>query len=59
MLCGPGPSGHGHLTDAGAFERARFADLDRLLAADPHNELAVQWYVAVEFGILMVADNSA
>jgi hypothetical protein len=59
MLCGPGPSGHGHLTDAGSYERAMFADLDRLLAAVPHNEVAVQWDVAVEFGILIVADNSA
>ena len=29
-----------------------FADLDRLLAAVPADEVAVQWDVAVEFGIL-------
>ena len=36
----------------GSYERAMFADLDRLLAAIPHDEVAVQWDVAVEFGIL-------
>jgi hypothetical protein len=36
----------------GSYERALFADLDRLLAAVPHDEVAVQWDVAVEFGIL-------
>jgi hypothetical protein len=35
-----------------AYERAMFADLDRLLAAVPHDEVAVQWDVAVEFSIL-------
>jgi len=35
-----------------SYERAMFADLDRLLAALPHNDVAVQWDVAVEFGIL-------
>ena len=34
-----------------SYERALFADLDRVLAAVPH-EIAVQWDVAVEFGIL-------
>ena len=29
-----------------------FADLARLLAAVPHDEVAVQWDVAVEFGVL-------
>jgi hypothetical protein len=29
-----------------------FADLDRLLPAVPHDEVAVQWDVAVEFGLL-------
>ena len=29
-----------------------FADLDRLLAALPHDQVAVQWDVAVEFAIL-------
>ena len=36
----------------GSCERAMFADLDRLLGAIPHQEVAVQWDVAVEFGIL-------
>jgi hypothetical protein len=36
----------------GSYERAMFADLDRLLGAIPHDEVAVQWDVAVEFGIL-------
>ena len=36
----------------GSYEQAMFADLDRLLAAIPHDEVAVQWDVAVEFGIL-------
>jgi hypothetical protein len=36
----------------GSYERAMFADLDRLLAAVPPDEVAVQWDVAVEFGIL-------
>jgi hypothetical protein len=36
----------------GSYERAMFADLARLLAAVPHGEVAVQWDVAVEFGIL-------
>lgn len=35
-----------------SYERALFADLDTLLAAVPHEDLAVQWDVAVEFGIL-------
>jgi len=36
----------------GSYERAMFADLDRLLTAIPHDEVALQWDVAVEFGIL-------
>ena len=36
----------------GSYEQAMFADLDRLLAAIPPGEVAVQWDVAVEFGIL-------
>ncbi|MBV9092723.1 MAG: hypothetical protein JO132_02425 [Streptosporangiaceae bacterium] len=36
----------------GSYERALFGDLDRLLAAIPHDQVAVQWDVAVEFGIL-------
>lgn len=35
-----------------SYERALFADLSRLVASIPHDELAVQWDVAVEFGIL-------
>lgn len=34
------------------YEQALFADLDALLAAIPHDDVAVQWDVAVEFGIL-------
>jgi hypothetical protein len=36
----------------GSYEAAMFADLGRLLAAIPPDEVAVQWDVAVEFGIL-------
>jgi hypothetical protein len=36
----------------GSYEEAMFADLARLLAAVPRDEVAVQWDVAVEFGIL-------
>jgi len=36
----------------GGYERAMFADLSRLLAAIPGDEVAVQWDVAVEFRIL-------
>jgi hypothetical protein len=35
-----------------SYARALFADLDRLLAELPHDEIAVQWDVAVEFGLL-------
>ncbi|MFW3172778.1 hypothetical protein [Geodermatophilus sp. CPCC 206100] len=35
-----------------SYEAALFADLDRLLGALPHEQIAVQWDVAVEFGIL-------
>ena len=35
-----------------AYEKSMFAELDRITAAIPHNELAIQWDVAVEFGIL-------
>jgi methionine synthase II (cobalamin-independent) len=35
-----------------SYERAMFADLDRLLAAIPYDQVAVQWDVAVEFGVL-------
>jgi hypothetical protein len=33
----------------GSYAEAMFADLDRLLAAVPHDDVAVQWDVAVEF----------
>ena len=36
----------------GSYERAMFDDLGRLLEAIPHDDVAVQWDVAVEFGIL-------
>ena len=36
----------------GSYERAMFADLGRLLAAIPPEDVAVQWDVAVEFGVL-------
>jgi hypothetical protein len=36
----------------GSYEEAMFADVDRLLAAIPHGDVAVQWDVAVEFGVL-------
>ncbi|MGH3191297.1 MAG: hypothetical protein ACRDPY_45205 [Streptosporangiaceae bacterium] len=35
-----------------SYEQAMFADLDRVLAAIPPGEVAVQWDVAVEFGVL-------
>ena len=35
-----------------AYELAMFADVARLLAQTPHDELAVQWDVAVEFFLL-------
>jgi len=35
-----------------AYERALFADLDRLIGRLPHEAIAVQWDVAVEIGIL-------
>jgi len=35
-----------------SYEAAMFADLDRLLAAIPAKEVAVQWDAAVEFGVL-------
>ena len=36
----------------GSYEQAMFADLGRVLAAIPLDEAAVQWDVAVEFGVL-------
>jgi hypothetical protein len=35
-----------------SYERALFADLHTLLRAVPHEHIAVQWDVAVEFGML-------
>ncbi len=35
-----------------SYERALFADLQRLLGELPHERVAVQWDVAIEFGIL-------
>jgi hypothetical protein len=37
---------------AASYERALFADVDKALAALPHDRVAVQWDVAVEFGLL-------
>jgi hypothetical protein len=34
------------------YERAMFADVERLLSAIPHDDVAVQWDVAVEFTTL-------
>jgi hypothetical protein len=36
----------------GSYERALFADLDQALAQLPHEQIAVQWDVAVEIGHL-------
>jgi len=35
-----------------AYEKAMFAELDRIASGIPHRELAIQWDVAVEFGLL-------
>jgi hypothetical protein len=35
-----------------AYEAGMLHELDRISASIPHNELAIQWDVAVEFGIL-------
>ncbi len=42
-----------------AYEAAMFAELDQIAAAIPHHELAIQWDVAVEFGILEQAISTA
>jgi hypothetical protein len=34
------------------YERALLAELSRILAAVPHNQLAIQWDTALEFGML-------
>ena len=36
-----------------SYERAMFADLGRLVAGIPHEDLAVQWDVAIEFGVMV------
>jgi hypothetical protein len=42
-----------HLPDvAAAYEGALFADLGKVLAALPHDRIAIQWDVAVEFSLL-------
>ncbi|MCU1474080.1 hypothetical protein [Amnibacterium sp.] len=38
------------------YERALFGELDRILAAIPHERLAIQWDTAVEFGFLEQVD---
>jgi hypothetical protein len=38
------------------YERALFAELDRITGAIPHEDLAIQWDSAVEFGILDAAE---
>ena len=35
-----------------AYEAAMFAELDQMMAAIPQHDLALQWDIAVEFGIL-------
>lgn len=35
-----------------AYETAMFAELAKITSGIPHNELAIQWDVAVEFGLL-------
>jgi methionine synthase II (cobalamin-independent) len=35
-----------------AYDRAMVAELDRIASGIPHDELAIQWDVAVEFGLL-------
>jgi hypothetical protein len=37
---------------AAAYEAALFSDVDRALSSIPHDRCAVQWDVAVEFGLL-------
>jgi hypothetical protein len=44
------PEQHDALLDS--HQRALFADLARFLAAVPHDQVAIQWDVAVEFAIL-------
>jgi hypothetical protein len=44
---------------AAAYEGALFADLGKALAALPHDRIAIQWDVAVEFSLLEGAYGSA
>jgi hypothetical protein len=37
---------------AASYERALFADVDRAMAELPHERIALQWDVAIEFGLL-------
>lgn len=41
-----------HVIIEESYRRALFADLDELLDSVPHESIAVQWDVAIEFGIL-------
>jgi len=41
-----------------SYEAALFADLDRALARLPHEQIAVQWDVAVEFAMLVQVANA-
>jgi hypothetical protein len=38
------------------YERALYAELDEILATIPHEDLAIQWDTAVEFGLIESAD---
>jgi hypothetical protein len=38
------------------YEAALFAELDRILAGIPHDQLAIQWDTALEFGMLEKAE---
>ncbi|HEY0260651.1 MAG TPA: hypothetical protein VGC18_12465 [Lacisediminihabitans sp.] len=38
------------------YERALFGELDRILEAIPHDQLAIQWDTALEFGLLDSAE---
>lgn len=39
-----------------AYARALYGELDRILAAVPHERLAIQWDTAVEFALIEAAD---
>lgn len=38
------------------YERALYAELDEILSSIPHEDLAIQWDTAVEFGLIESAD---